>query len=145
MNVVSSILASCHGFTESCGSEPVSEAVQSLDSLNEITQEQIAQTIGLIDGNLELNKRYANLARAERQAVADEAGFDSSEDVCSNKARGFNGGNFSNSLTNIRARLVAVHDLLGQQSSVVSPKAMIPVPAADGSSDTTDRGAFRRS
>lgn len=143
MNVVSSVLQQCHQYADACGSEPVAEAIRSLDDLGNITSEQVAQTIGLVDGNLELNRRYADLAKAERKAVAEEMGFENDDEVCTNKARSFNGGTFDASLKQIRARLAAVYDLLVAVPTPASPKDMISVPAA-GRAQTENFGSVRR-
>lgn len=143
MNVVSTILAQCHQFADASGSEPVAEAVRSLDELGDLSSEQVSQTIGLIDGNLELNSRYANLAKAERQAVADEMGFENTDEVCNNKARSFNGGTFDASLKQVRARLAAVYDLLVAAPTPASAKDMISVPT--GSLGSTGKSQTSRS
>lgn len=141
LTVIHGILSGAQAFANQTGSQPVSEAVASLAALEDLTPEQVKETIGLVDGIINLNNRYAKLAKDERQQVADEEGAEHPGEIPESKARSFSGGAFDVALQQTRARLASVYQLLTAPNFPEPVYEMVPVPAATrGVGDTRSAG-----
>lgn len=129
------------------GCQPVYNAIHGLAVLDEPLADQVKQAIGLVDGFLDLHKRYGNLVKAERVEVAAETDADTPEEVSDTKARQFPGHDYEARMTRIRVFLAMVYAQITAPDQPVSPKDQVPVPAAGVTTtegrDRVERGGQR--
>lgn len=140
--VIGVLMARAIHYADQSGCNVVQQAVNSLSCLDDPRPEQILETIGLIDGFLDLTGRYASLTRAEREkAQADEDVLDDDGEPCCTtatdtvsctRARDFKVCESKYNLKRLRVVLGAIWALLTAAATPASPTDQVPVPAATG-------------
>lgn len=152
--VINQLLSNALMSAQESGSQVVVMACEGLTCLDEVQSAQILETIGLVDGHIELANRYNKLAREERERAVDP-GPEEDEDgdpiecctssgageVPCNKARNFSACPVVYPLKQCRTFLSAAEVLLTAANTPVGPRELVPVPAATGggSGDPRDR------
>lgn len=122
------------------GSQPVIDGISDLAVLDQPRVEQVASVIGLIDGVIELNRRFGKAAQADRQAVADQDGDEEGE-VCETKAVAYKHQALDANLTRARLNLDAAQILLRTTETPIGPADMVPIPTPMvGNPDSNPQG-----
>lgn len=129
LQVVRSLFISAQQEASNLGNTQLHNTVCSLGVLDKPTGEQVDQAIGLVDGVIELERRYGNLVNAERKQVAgDDADADDVDDVDSTKAREPQPTDLTKGLIRVRVWLSAASVLLHHSDRPTANTDLIPVP-----------------
>lgn len=125
--VIRSMFMSASSAAANIGNQQVVNMVQGLGGLDNPSGAQVDEAIGLIDGVLELEKRYGNRVKAERVEVAGGDEEDAAE-VDDTKARAALPTQATSLLIQTRVWLSAASVLLHHKDRPVANQDMVPVP-----------------
>ena len=129
LDVVRSLFCKAQSECINVGDQLLLNTVQGLGVLDKPTGQQVDECLGLLDGSIELHRRYQNLVKQERTAVAGEDAEESEVDeVDDTKARATQPTDAMRGLLRTRVWLSAASVLLHNQDRPVANTDQVPVP-----------------